>query len=108
MNNKRTASEQQTNNKRTHYKNDKNDKNDKNSATHTPTIFELSSFIKENNLNVDAQKFLDHYNNNGWKTAKGNPVTDWQATVKNWDKLELNKPQTNSVWSNIKKLGEDD
>lgn len=109
---KLTANQQPINSQLTvnqqQYKNVKNEKNVRSSTWLPPTFFEISSFISENQLNVDAEKFFKHYEDSGWTTKSGKPITDWKALVFKWDSLEKAKPKTNSVWSGMKKLGEDD
>ncbi|MCQ2587952.1 MAG: hypothetical protein MJ174_07540 [Treponema sp.] len=56
-----------------------------------PTVEELQKYIGENKLNVDVQSFLDYYNGNGWKVGK-NPMKDWQATVRRWNRNNLSPP----------------
>lgn len=49
-----------------------------------PTLDELKAYISEKNLRVDAQKFMDYYDSNGWKVGR-NPMKDWMATVRRWN-----------------------
>ena len=48
-----------------------------------PTIEEVEAYINEKGYDIDAHKFIDYYNANGWRVGK-NPMRDWQATVRNW------------------------
>lgn len=50
-----------------------------------PTLDELQEYISEKGYKVDAEKFLDYYESNGWKVGK-NPMKDWKATVRNWNR----------------------
>jgi len=50
-----------------------------------PTKEELLSFLKDNKLSVDVNRFLNHYESNGWKVGK-NSMKNWQATIRNWAK----------------------
>ena len=50
-----------------------------------PTIQELDSYITEHGYHVDAEKFLDYYNSNGWMVGK-NHMKDWKAAVRNWSR----------------------
>lgn len=94
-------------------KNNKNIKNAKNSESARareeedpdflrPTAEEVAAFCKENNLNVDAQRFVDYYSSNGW-TVGGAPMHDWKATARNWSRREkpapATKPETPKVHS---------
>lgn len=50
-----------------------------------PTMQELSDYITTHGYNVDAEKFLDYYTANGWHVGK-NPMKDWKAAVRNWQR----------------------
>lgn len=66
----------------------------------TPTLSQISHYIYSNNLNVDANKFYDYYNQHDWKTTKGNPV-DWKKKLHEWsDSERSSKDQTQTMDSN--------
>lgn len=55
-----------------------------------PTLTELESYMKErglvgtpNFITSEANKYLNHYNSNGWKVGK-NSMKDWKAAARNW------------------------
>lgn len=51
-----------------------------------PTIEEIEEYIKEKDYkNVDAKRFFDWYDANGWKTNKGQKIKSWKQSVGNWD-----------------------
>ena len=50
----------------------------------------VESYIEENRLNVDADRFIDYYDSKGWIVGK-TKMKDWQATLRNWDRR--NKPE---------------
>ena len=55
-----------------------------------PTDFEVIEYMKEKNFinpGAECEKFVDHYNANGWKVGK-NSMKDWKAAVRNWAKNE--------------------
>jgi hypothetical protein len=56
-----------------------------------PTIDELTAYCNEFALNIDPKHFIDYYESNGWKINK-NPMKDWQATARNWNRRNYNKP----------------
>ena len=61
-----------------------------------PTVEEVRAYCKERNNNVDADKFISHYDSNGWKVGR-TPMKDWKATVRTWEKNDYgyhNKPFT--------------
>lgn len=59
-----------------------------------PTLEEVQAYITEKGLNVNAEKFIDYYESNGWKVGR-NPMKDWKATVRRWSTTETKaeKPQ---------------
>lgn len=54
-----------------------------------PTIEEVQNYILENNLNVNSTYWYDYYESNGWKVGR-NPMKDWKACVRRWNKTEMN------------------
>lgn len=81
-----------------------------------PTIDEVVEYCRENNYNVDANKFWDFYESKGWKVGK-NPMKDWKASVRTWvrnaDKppeqtAEQKKKQDEELSARIKEFWKDD
>ena len=66
-----------------------------------PSLDELQTFIKENNLNVNANNFIDYYESNGWKVGKA-PMKDWKAACRRWSRVS-NKP----TWLNNEVIKEE-
>lgn len=56
-----------------------------------PTLDEVKAYCIERNNNVDAERFIDYYTSNGWKVGR-NPMKDWKATVRTWEKSSKEKP----------------
>ena len=52
-----------------------------------PTLEEVQAYITEKGLNVNAEKFIDYYESNGWKVGR-NPMKDWKATARRWNTTE--------------------
>ena len=52
-----------------------------------PTLEEIKAYIEEKNLEVDAERFLDYYESNGWKVGR-NSMKDWKATLRNWGRKD--------------------
>jgi hypothetical protein len=51
-----------------------------------PTLDEIQAYGETLNPPFkDPQGFLDYYESNGWKVGR-NPMKDWQATVRNWNR----------------------
>ena len=51
-----------------------------------PTLDELNEFVFTNNINIDPQAFLDHYESNGWLVGGRSKMKDWKAAVRNWER----------------------
>lgn len=54
-----------------------------------PTEIEVKEYCKERKNTVDADKFINYYESNGWKVGK-NSMKDWKAAVRNWEKSKFN------------------
>ena len=65
----------------------------KNKKFKKPTIQEIKNYCLERKNNVDANKFFNYYEANGWKVGK-NPMKDWQACVRTWEGNNYNNTQT--------------
>ena len=65
----------------------------KNKKFTKPTIQEIKDYCFERKNNVDANKFFNYYEANGWKVGK-NPMKDWQACVRTWEGNNYNSKQT--------------
>ena len=58
-----------------------------------PTVEEVEAYCFERNNKVDAERFVDFYASNGWRVGK-NPMKDWKAAVRTWEKREDNSPMS--------------
>lgn len=54
-------------------------------AFHAPTIEQVREYCVQRHNTVDAERFVDYYQSNGWKVGK-NPMKDWQAAVRTWER----------------------
>lgn len=75
------------------------EKKPKNTRFVPPTLGEVQSYCWERHNNVDAQKFIDHYSSNGWKVGR-NPMKDWKAAVRTWERSQYDKPKFNEYFEN--------
>ena len=74
-----------------------------------PTREEAAAYVKEQGLTrVDLDKFFDYYQSNGWKVGK-NSMKDWRATLRNWNRNEVNtvRPSPSGVTQKFKPEGRD-
>lgn len=62
-----------------------------------PTVEEIREYCTSRRNSVDAEKFHDYYEANGWKIGK-NSMKDWKAAVRTWEKntQDSNRPQQQS------------
>ena len=58
-----------------------------------PSLEEVKEYCEERKNNVDAERFIDYYTANGWKVGK-NPMKDWKAAVRTWERNDSGKPKT--------------
>ena len=58
-----------------------------------PSLQEVIDYCKERNNGVDANKWYDYYTANGWKVGR-NPMKDWKATVRTWERNTTQTAQT--------------
>lgn len=80
-----------------------------NSRFTPPTREEAAAYVKEQGLTrVDLDKFFDYYQSNGWKVGK-NSMKDWRATLRNWNRNEVNtvRPSPSGVTQKFKPEGRD-
>ena len=60
-----------------------------------PTLEEVKKYCLERKNNVKPQKWLDHYQSNGWKVGK-NQMKDWKAAIRKWEDSDYNQPTQNN------------
>lgn len=54
---------------------------------HTPAREEVDAYCEEAGLAIDPGKFFDYYAAMDWK-SKGEPITDWKALARYWNRTE--------------------
>ena len=56
----------------------------------TPTMDEVKQYLMDKQYTTfSANKFFNYYNNLGWKSKDGKPITDWQKLADVWNKKQL-------------------
>lgn len=50
----------------------------------------VTDYIREKGYVVDAEKWMSHYQSNGWKVGK-NKMVNWKAAVTTWSKSNYAK-----------------
>ncbi len=61
-----------------------------------PTIEEIKTYCTERQNGIDAQYFYDYYESKGWQIGK-NPMKDWKAAVRTWERKDFNKGGDNNA-----------
>lgn len=69
-------------------------KNNKEGKKNKPTLEECKQYCLERNNGVDADKFFNYYESNGWKVGK-NAMKDWKAAIRTWEKNTAEVKQSN-------------
>lgn len=41
-------------------------------------------FVEQNSVEIEAEKFYNYFQSNGWKVGGKAPMKDWQAAASNW------------------------
>lgn len=57
-----------------------------------PTLQKIQSYCQERRNSVNPEKWLNHYESNGWKVGK-NPMKDWKAAVRTWENSDYSKQE---------------
>ena len=65
-----------------------------------PSVDEVAEYCRERGNKVDAQQFVDFYSSKGWKVGK-EPMKDWKACVRTWEKRERARSGTNRFAAGI-------
>lgn len=63
-----------------------------------PTVEEAQAYITEQGYSVDAERFVDFYTAKGWFVGK-NPMKDWKAAVRTWERDKQNAVRAGTVVS---------
>ncbi len=72
--------------------------NSRGTAMDLPNLEQIKEFFKEKNKsNLDAEKFFNHFESNGWLVGGKSKMKNWQAAARNWmlnsDKFQSQKKQ---------------
>lgn len=58
-----------------------------------PTVEEIRAYCEERGNGIDPEEFFDKYEGNGWVDKNGNPMKDWKATIRTWERWRKENPQ---------------
>ena len=64
-----------------------------------PTLEEIQQYIKEKQMNVDAETFYNYFNESNWIDSKGNKVKNWKQKLITWNSYnKSNKKEIIPSW----------
>lgn len=56
-----------------------------------PTLEDVRAYCAERGNKVDPERWFNYYEANGWRVGK-NPMKDWKAAVRTWERNGVDKP----------------
>lgn len=71
-----------------------------------PAIDDVRAYIQEKGYNVDADRFMDYYEAQGWKLSNGNKMKNWQAAVRNWHQRQQGNSKRKNGFLDILEKGD--
>lgn len=69
-----------------------------------PTKEDVIAYCNERGNKVDPERFIDYYTANGWRVGK-NPMKDWKAAVRTWERSDVQKTRSRNTLLNYKETG---
>ena len=64
------------------------------SKTKPPTLEEVEAYCIERGNRIDPEAFIDYYASQKWRKANGQPLSDWKAAIRTWEKRDNEKQRT--------------
>ena len=68
----------------------------KGSSFKKPSLEEIKSYCDSRKNFVDPERFLDHYESNGWLIGGKSKMKCWKAAVRNWERNNFNQKKGNT------------
>lgn len=83
--------------------NDKKKVNQKKRNFKKPTLEQVKTYCSKRQNEINAEKFMNYYQANGWKVGN-NPMKNWEAAVRKWEQNDYynNKNEGNKNEKSIK------
>jgi len=72
-----------------------------------PTISAVEEYIAAEEYLVDAERFINFYQSNGWKVGK-NKMKDWKAAIRGWESRDNPKGKNETKEQQITRLLENE
>lgn len=63
-------------------------------TTPPPTPEMVQEYADSIGYEIDAGYFCDYYAERGWARNNGTPISDWKATIRNWQRKDKKKGET--------------
>lgn len=57
-------------------------------GTPPPTFEEIQEYVRQMGYEMDPAAFFDYYEETGWLKKNGQPIKDWKASVRTWNRRE--------------------
>lgn len=57
-------------------------------STHAPSFEEVKEYVQQLGYQMDPAAFYDYYESTGWVKRNGQPIKDWKASVRTWERRE--------------------
>ena len=64
------------------------DRKTSNKSIYIPTLEEVAEYCRERQSGVDPKAFFDYYQSQKWKKSNGQPLYDWKAGVRYWERTQ--------------------
>ena len=62
-----------------------------------PTFEEIKEYVTQMGYEMDPAAFFDYYEETGWLKKNGQPIRDWRASVRTWNRREREFQKTDIV-----------
>lgn len=69
-----------------------------------PSIEEVRAYCEERKNGIDPERFIDFYSARGWQFKNGQPVKDWKACIRTWEKRDDQKKPASFEASDLDKF----
>lgn len=53
-----------------------------------PSLEEVTAYCKERKNSIDPQYFIDYQETRGWRLKGGQPMRDWKAAIRTWERMD--------------------
>lgn len=67
-------------------KNNKYKQKNNNKGCRRPSFEEVADYVRQMNYDMDPEVFYDYYSEVEWTKKNGQPIKDWKATVRSWER----------------------